>query len=66
MNTPKPFDIERLFNKIRQLEIHTPQGVCGLLTKESRFIFSSTRAKPFQPTKSSLNMATGWVSVAMM
>lgn len=40
MNTPKPFDIERLFNKIRQLEIHTPQGVCGRLTKESRFIFN--------------------------
>lgn len=40
MNAPKQFDIEQLFNKIRQLEIHTPQGVSGLLTKESRYIFN--------------------------
>ena len=35
-----PFDLERLFNKIHQLEIHTPQGLSGLLTKESRYIFN--------------------------
>src|SRR3990172_8790089 len=40
MNTPAPFDIEKLFNKIRQLEIHTPKGVSGRLTKESRYVFN--------------------------
>ncbi|MDX8385029.1 MAG: type II toxin-antitoxin system HipA family toxin [Gallionella sp.] len=40
MNAPKQFDIEKLFNKIRQLEIHTPQGVSGQLTKENRYIFN--------------------------
>jgi len=40
MSALKPFDITRLFNKIRQLEIHTPQGMGGLLTKESRYVFN--------------------------
>jgi len=40
MNASEPFDIEKLFNKIRQLEIHTPQGVSGRLTKESRYVFN--------------------------
>lgn len=40
MNPSEPFDIEKLFNKIRQLEIHTPQGVSGKLTKESRYVFN--------------------------
>lgn len=40
MSEPEPFDIEKLFNKIRQLEIHTPQGVSGRLTKESRYVFN--------------------------
>lgn len=34
------FDFERLFNKIHQLDIHTPQGLSGVLTKESRYIFN--------------------------
>ncbi len=40
MNASEPFDIVKLFNKIRQLEIHTPQGVSGRLTKESRYVFN--------------------------
>ena len=40
MNASEPFDIEKLFNKIRQLEIHTPQGVSGRLTKDSRYVFN--------------------------
>ncbi len=40
MNTPAPFDIEKLFNKIRRLEIHTPQGKSGLLVKDSRYVFN--------------------------
>jgi len=40
MSTSQPIDIEKLFNKIQQLEIHTPQGVSGLLTKESRYVFN--------------------------
>ena len=40
MSEPEPFNIEDLFNKIRQLEIHTPQGVSGRLTKENRYIFN--------------------------
>ncbi|NOU24688.1 MAG: type II toxin-antitoxin system HipA family toxin [Methylotenera sp.] len=36
----KPFDIEKLFNQIHQLEIHTPQGLSGVLTKESRYVFN--------------------------
>ena len=43
MNAPQPFDIEKLFNKIHQLEIHTPQGVSGLLTKKSRYVFNYNR-----------------------
>ena len=35
-----PFDLEKLFNRIHQLEIHTPQGLSGVLTKESRYIFN--------------------------
>ncbi len=34
------FDLERLFNRIRTLEIHTPQGVSGQLSKESSFVFN--------------------------
>lgn len=40
MTAPEPFDIERLFKQVRQLEVHTPQGESGLLTKESRFVFN--------------------------
>lgn len=40
MSTPEPFDIAKLFNKIRELEIHTPQGVSGQMTKESRYVFN--------------------------
>jgi hypothetical protein len=29
-----------LFNKIRRLEIITPQGQAGLLSKESNFVFN--------------------------
>ena len=43
MNTPPSFDIEKLFNKIHQLEIHTPQGVSGLLSKKSRYVFNYQR-----------------------
>jgi len=45
MSAPPPFDIEKLFNKIRQLEIHTPQGVSGRLTKESRYVFNYNQVK---------------------
>ena len=40
MSEPEPFNIEDLFNKIRQLEIYTPQGMSGRLTKENRYIFN--------------------------
>lgn len=40
MNAQASFDLEKLFNKIRQLEIHTPQGVSGRLIKESRYVFN--------------------------
>jgi serine/threonine-protein kinase HipA len=36
----EPFDLERLFNKIHQLEIHTPQALSGVLAKESRYVFN--------------------------
>jgi len=36
----QPFDIDKLFNKIHRLEIHTPQGLSGTLTKESRYVFN--------------------------
>jgi serine/threonine-protein kinase HipA len=40
MTASEPFDIERLFKQVRQLEVHTPQGESGLLAKESRFVFN--------------------------
>lgn len=40
LNLAKPFDLEKLFNQIHQLEIHTPQGLSGMLTKESRYVFN--------------------------
>lgn len=40
MTAAERFDIERLFKQVRQLEVHTPQGESGLLTKESRFVFN--------------------------
>ena len=41
MTTPAAaFDIEKLFDNIRQLDVHTPQGVAGLLAKESTFVFN--------------------------
>ena len=33
-------DIDQLFNRIRALEIDTPQGHSGRLTRESRFVFN--------------------------
>jgi serine/threonine-protein kinase HipA len=36
----EPFDLEKWFNQIHQLEILTPQGLSGTLTKESRYIFN--------------------------
>ena len=33
-------DLLSLFNKIRRLEIITPQGQAGLLSKESNFVFN--------------------------
>jgi serine/threonine-protein kinase HipA len=45
MSEPEPFNIEKLFNKIRQLEIHTPQGLSGRLTKESRYVFNYNQVK---------------------
>lgn len=33
-------DLEQLFNRIRALEIDTPQGHSGRLTRESRFVFN--------------------------
>ncbi|KQR87290.1 hypothetical protein ASG35_24635 [Burkholderia sp. Leaf177] len=41
MNTPAAvFNIEKLFDSIRQLDVHTPQGIAGLLAKESTFVFN--------------------------
>ena len=40
MSEGKTWDIERLFGKIRTLEVHTPQGTSGLLAKESRYSFN--------------------------
>ncbi len=45
MSEIQPFDIEKLFNKIRQLEIHTPQGVSGRLTKESQYVYNCNQVK---------------------
>jgi serine/threonine-protein kinase HipA len=47
MNTPaSTFDIEKLFDKIRQLDVHTPQGIAGLLAKESTFVFNYGDVEP--------------------
>jgi serine/threonine-protein kinase HipA len=40
MSDGKTLDLERLFGKIRALEVHTPQGTSGLLAKESRYAFN--------------------------
>lgn len=41
MSTPPAgFDLETLFDKIRQLDVHTPQRIAGLLAKESTFVFN--------------------------
>jgi serine/threonine-protein kinase HipA len=40
------FDIEKLFDNIRQLDVHTPQGIAGLLAKESTFVFNYADAAP--------------------
>jgi serine/threonine-protein kinase HipA len=32
--------LESLFNKIRRLDIVTPQGVSGTLARESRYVFN--------------------------
>lgn len=40
MREAKTLDIERLFGKIRTLEVHTPQGTSGLLARESRYVFN--------------------------
>ena len=45
MNAPQPVDLDKLFNKIRQLEIHTPQGLSGLLTKKNRYVFNYNPVK---------------------
>ncbi|WP_042688270.1 hypothetical protein [Candidatus Glomeribacter gigasporarum] len=47
MNTSPSFDIAQFFNRIRQLEIHTPQGLSGLLTKDKRKTYP-TRAELVQ------------------
>ncbi|WP_174363087.1 HipA domain-containing protein [uncultured Caballeronia sp.] len=47
MNTPaSTFDIEKLFDKIRQLDVHTPEGIAGLLAKESTFVFNYGDVEP--------------------
>jgi serine/threonine-protein kinase HipA len=52
MSTPspltpaQPFDLEQLFNKIRRLDVHTPQGMAGLLAKESTFVFNYGEVDP--------------------
>lgn len=40
MTADAPLDLERLLREIRTLEVHTPQGPSGLLTRESRFVFN--------------------------
>ena len=40
------FDLEKLFDKIRQLDVHTPQGIAGLLAKESTFVFNYGEVGP--------------------
>jgi serine/threonine-protein kinase HipA len=52
MSTPSslkpapPFDLENLFDKIRRLDVHTPQGMAGLLAKESTFVFNYGEVEP--------------------
>ena len=52
MSTPSPlkpappFDLEQLFDKIRRLDVHTPQGMAGLLAKESIFVFNYGEVEP--------------------
>jgi serine/threonine-protein kinase HipA len=52
MSTPSPlkpappFDLEHLFDKIRRLDVHTPQGIAGLLAKESTFVFNYGEIEP--------------------
>jgi serine/threonine-protein kinase HipA len=46
MSLPAPFDIEALFGKVRQLDVHTPQGISGLLAKESNFVFNYGEVEP--------------------
>jgi serine/threonine-protein kinase HipA len=52
MSTPSPlipappFDLEQLFDQIRRLDVHTPQGVAGLLAKESTFVFNYGEVEP--------------------
>jgi serine/threonine-protein kinase HipA len=52
MSTPSPlkpappFDLEQLFDKIRRLDVHTPQGMAGLLAKESTFVFNYGEVEP--------------------
>ncbi|SOE64780.1 serine/threonine-protein kinase HipA [Burkholderia sp. D7] len=52
MSTPsslkpaQPFDLEQLFDKIRRLDVHTPQGMAGLLAKESTFVFNYGEVEP--------------------
>jgi serine/threonine-protein kinase HipA len=52
MSTPSslkpapPFDLENIFDKIRRLDVHTPQGVAGLLAKESTFVFNYGEVEP--------------------
>jgi serine/threonine-protein kinase HipA len=41
-----PFDIEALFHKVRRLDVHTPQGISGLLAKESSFVFNYGEVEP--------------------
>lgn len=40
MSADAPLDLERLLREIRTLEVHTPRGASGLLTRESRFVFN--------------------------
>jgi serine/threonine-protein kinase HipA len=46
VNAPVTPGIEALFGKIRQLDVHTPQGIAGLLAKESTFVFNYGEVTP--------------------
>lgn len=46
MNASAPSGIEALFGKIRQLDVRTPQGLSGLLAKESTFVFNYGEVTP--------------------